>query len=273
MLKFKRLIALILCIMALLSSVCCVYADEPTNENSVMLNNLQTILSQINEGQKDTTIPMTDEQKLLKMVEDMFYLEIPLMWQTDYPDIPYSEGSVATSGCGISCLAMIASYLHDNEYTPGELGLAYNSKATNNAARMEYGATDLGIEFETTYFWDEAMEQLKAGHPVILLVDSRSTFTSGGHFIVATKYTDYGHIMINDPNGWNYQREELINGYENGFPECVVEKGFVKAWIFPTKAPYTMEIVTRVLTNYLINNTNGKTIKIKSTTILDAIKN
>ena len=42
---------------------------------------------------------------------------IPLYNQRDYPDVPYSQGSVATSGCGITCLAMVAAHLYERDFS------------------------------------------------------------------------------------------------------------------------------------------------------------
>ena len=35
--------------------------------------------------------------------------EIPLYYQTDYPDMRYGAGSIATSGCSVTSLAMVAT--------------------------------------------------------------------------------------------------------------------------------------------------------------------
>lgn len=46
---------------------------------------------------------------------------VPLYFQTDYPDTRYGHGTVATSGCGITSLAMVATYLTGHDYYPDEL--------------------------------------------------------------------------------------------------------------------------------------------------------
>ena len=48
-------------------------------------------------------------------------LEVPLYFQTDYPDALYGEGTVATDGCGITSLAMVATALTGHTYLPDEL--------------------------------------------------------------------------------------------------------------------------------------------------------
>lgn len=166
-------------------------------------------------------------------VEDVepMYEEIPLYNQLDYPHIPYSQGSVATSGCGITCLAMIASYMLQEEYLPDELALAYNASADNNVSRMENAAKDLGLKFEKVYgFTNNIMPLLKEGKTMIALMNKNSIFTNYGHFIVLNGMTEDGKIRVLDPNGANYELypEEFENGFEWG-RVCV---GFGGAWVF-----------------------------------------
>ena len=256
----RKVLPLFLALMIFATSTVPAFAMEPiegygnlkfdANQITNYLNeNLKEIVEENEEKPEDEKL--TDNQLLLKLVDELFYTEIPLMFQTDYPDVPYSQGSVATSGCGISCLAMIATYLLDTEYTPGELGAAYNKKASDNTARMEYGIADLGLEAEKTHDWNRLIEALEEGHPTIALVGSDSTFTSVGHFLIYYGLTEDGKILVKDPNGWNYQREELKNGYENGFPQTTCRRGFFTAWIFPCKEPYTIEMVATALNEKL----------------------
>ena len=61
------------------------------------------------------------------------YMGVPYYFQTDYPDTPYGKfGTVSTHGCGITSLAMVATYLLDEELPPDVLaeryGDEYNTK-------------------------------------------------------------------------------------------------------------------------------------------------
>ena len=57
----------------------------------------------------------------------------------------YGSGTIATSGCSIVSLAMVASYLTDHEYTPDELAHYFGGRAINNIARLEYGNKTLQL--------------------------------------------------------------------------------------------------------------------------------
>ena len=68
--------------------------------------------------------------------------QIPLYFQTDYPEIRYGAGSIATSGCSVTCLAMVATALTGHEYMPDQLAeyfSAYNS--INHAIAFQEGTT------------------------------------------------------------------------------------------------------------------------------------
>ena len=157
---------------------------------------------------------------------------VPLFFQTDYPDIPYSKGTVATSGCGISCLSMVASYQTDIIYTPGMLA-KYNDSGYDNGTRMENAAIALELHFEKSWHWSDVMTALRNDQLVIVLVGGDTIFTSGGHFIVLTGITDDGKIMVNDPYEPNYKR--IGNRYITGFDESDITCDFNGAWIFDKK--------------------------------------
>ena len=57
--------------------------------------------------------------------------KVPLYNQLDFPNTPYGKyGSVASHGCGITSLAMVASYLQDVEYSPADLAKQFGNYNT-----------------------------------------------------------------------------------------------------------------------------------------------
>jgi hypothetical protein len=60
---------------------------NPQFITSYLNENLKELVEENNE--KDEDEQLTDEQLLLKLIDELFYTEIPLMFQTDYPNIPY----------------------------------------------------------------------------------------------------------------------------------------------------------------------------------------
>lgn len=175
------------------------------------------------------------------------YNEVPHLYQTDYAHIRYGKGNMATSGCGITCVAMVASYLTDSYYDPGELGVYYYRKGQSPAARMLRAADDIGIKYQPkTNAFQEVVEALQDGHVVIYLLNGSSDFnTQYGHFIVLTGITEDGRILINDPYEPNYDDRQLKDGFENGFTHEQIKKGFIGAWIFEKKREVPRTIISR----------------------------
>ena len=75
------------------------------------------------EAVPETTVPVVEEKKTIDAV--------PLYYQTDYPYINFGNGTIATSGCSITCLAMVATYLTDQEYTPPQMAYHFGSFGKN----------------------------------------------------------------------------------------------------------------------------------------------
>lgn len=177
------------------------------------------------------------------------YVSIPLYYQTDYPDVLYGDGTVATSGCSITSLAMVATYLTGYEYLPDELAFYFGGRATNNMERLETAAKALGLPYEKPVNWHHTLPALKEGKCAIVLVDHTSKFTDSQHFIVLTgvtvteEYNDEGvkikenvKVHVLDSFAPNYGIWELVQGFEDGFPESDIIQGYQGAWVFDKAA-------------------------------------
>lgn len=163
------------------------------------------------------------------------YDTVPLYFQNDYPDTMFGSGTVETSGCSITSLAMVATYLTGHEYLPDELAGYFGGRAENNVARMEYGIEKLKLPCRRAENWHVVMEALEDGKVVILLVDEKSIFTDSQHFVVLTGLTDDGKILVNDSNALNYERWDLKEKLITGFEESDLWPGYNGAWVFNKK--------------------------------------
>ena len=160
------------------------------------------------------------------------YSSVPLYFQNDYPDVMFGAGTVETSGCSITCLAMVATYLTGHEYLPDELAGYFGGRAENNMARMEYGIEKMKLPSRKAENWHVVLKELERGKVVILLVDEKSIFTDTQHFVVLTGITSDGLIMVNDSNRDNYDRWDLKEKLISGFPQEDLCRGFNGAWCF-----------------------------------------
>ena len=158
--------------------------------------------------------------------------EIPQYFQNDYPNTRYGTGNVATQGCSITSLAMVATYLTGHEYFPDELAGYFGGKADNNVLRLEYANDALRLPYTKTYDWRDVRAALEDGDIAIILVNGRSGFTNSQHFLVLEGFNDAGKVIVHDSNKDNYERWNLKNGFEAGFDPSAVIRGFSGAWIY-----------------------------------------
>ena len=158
--------------------------------------------------------------------------EFPQYFQNDYPNARYGTGNVATQGCSITSLAMVATYLTGHEYFPDELADYFGGKADNNVLRLEYANDALRLPYTKTYDWRDVSAALEEGDIAIILVNGRSGFTNSQHFLVLEGFNDAGKVIVHDSNKDNYERWNLKNGFENGFDVSAVIRGFSGAWIY-----------------------------------------
>lgn len=158
--------------------------------------------------------------------------EFPQYFQNDYPNARYGTGNVATQGCSITSLAMVATYLTDHEYLPDELADYFGGKADNNVERLEYASEALRLPYTKTYDWRDVRAALEKGDIAIVLVNGRSGFTNSQHFLVLEGFNDAGKVIVHDSNKDNYERWNLKNGFESGFDPSAVIRGFSGGWIY-----------------------------------------
>lgn len=178
------------------------------------------------------------------------YDEFPLYDQNQYNDVKYGNGTIQTSGCGITCAAMVISYYTGTQVTPDML--ANDIKWTGNDTTMEAALDKYGIvnannwrhgntfeEREEGYYFNDVKQKLEEGYTAIFLM-KEGNFTSGEHFILATGVTEDGKILINDPNGNNYKKgNSLLNdGYENGFDDSAFTGQWSGCWLIEPPEEY-----------------------------------
>lgn len=164
------------------------------------------------------------------------YDRVPLYFQTDYPNNMYGRGTIANNGCGVTCLAMVATYLTGHEYLPDELAGYFGGVAENNIARLEKGAEAMQLPWEKMENFHKTMAALREGKVVIALMESNSLFTEAQHFIVLTGFNEEGLILVNDPFEPNYKKWDLKRAFQEGFTEGDICCGFSGAWAFDKSA-------------------------------------
>ena len=194
--------------------------------SAAIFSNLKTTLvSTINNEVNDLITRLENSKRILREYDeeaamlftffdngiingDFEFTEMPLLDQTDYTNIKYSQGTVATSGCGITSVCMVASYFTGNLYTPEDLAAMANKSASNNVDRMTWAADYVGLKWycnENTST-NDLKQMLSEGKTVIILVKNSS------HFVVCKGITEDGKILVNDPYGpWAKDEPYTLN--------------------------------------------------------------
>lgn len=149
-----------------------------------------------------------DEHPEIDLSEYADAQEMPLLMQWDerwgYKE--YSGNVMGLTGCGPTCLSMVAMYLSkDTSRDPGwmadfstENGYAAEGSGTAWTLFSE-GGEKLGFDVTEIPLDEKRIaDNLEVGNPVVAVMGP-GAFTTEGHFIVFTGYED-GKIRVNDPN-------------------------------------------------------------------------
>lgn len=183
--------------------------------------------------------------------------EFPLYDQNDYANVEYyaPDKTIATSGCALTCAAMVISAYTGQTVTPDMLTqyydtnlqttmnhalAAYGIKSANNNALTEEKGQSVGIAKNDVYIdggftelndadgvmnLNQIYPKLKEGYVFAAYMKPESDFTNGGHYVLITGVNEDGTLKINDPNGHNYNNPKLANGFENGFDPNYISSG------------------------------------------------
>lgn len=145
-----------------------------------------------------------------------------LQWDPRWGYKSYGSGLIGYTGCGPTCLSMVALYLTGNpDYDPATIARYaeqegyYVSGSGTSWDLMDTGCQHFGLASEDVMLEEHQMAALlQEGKPLICVLGP-GDFTDAGHFIVITGYTGEG-FTICDPNSplrsaqiWTFAR---LNG-------------------------------------------------------------
>ena len=169
------------------------------------------------------------------------YPEVPQYFQQDDADVRYGgwRGTVATHGCGITAMSMLATYMTDTELTPAVMAPRfwnYSSDGGTSYYLFDEAPGALGFYLEKrAYYWNEVEQALKNGQMVVSL-QFADHFTTTAHFIVLTGLTEDGRVLIMDSNVYNHTgRFANTDWFEKGFDPAYVHVYNRIYWIYEKK--------------------------------------
>lgn len=157
---------------------------------------------------------------------------IPLYYQNDYPDDRYDKGTISDSGSGMTCLAMMLTYLTDHPYYPDQVADILAEYNGNTFGRMDYGSDLFQLPWRRASNFHDAKRALEEGKKVIAVMNSKSYFGPGYHFVVWTGFNEEGLVTVLDPERDNYDAWNLKEGFKTGFQDRKLITGFSGAWIY-----------------------------------------
>lgn len=144
--------------------------------------------------------------------------QIPVyyQWDVNWGYTFYGEDYFAVTGCGPTCLSMVAVGLTgDTAITPKKVADisvsigAYVEGVGTSWDLMTKGAEVLGLKSVQNETWTATAlcNKLKEGNPIICSM-GEGDFTTQGHFIVLVGVTEDGKILVNDPNSKSNTQKE-----------------------------------------------------------------
>lgn len=134
--------------------------------------------------------------------------EAMVYFQQDYMYSPYGDSNVGQGGCGITTMAMLATYMTDTVHTPHELASRYSNYHAASGTMGElfrFTPEEMGFFLEKcSSNIDEAIAALENGQRVISL-QHLGHFTSGGHYLLLQQYYEEDDtFQVRDSNIYNY---------------------------------------------------------------------
>lgn len=157
---------------------------------------------------------------------------VPHYHQSEYPDIRYGNGTIATSGSSVAALAMVATYMTDHVYTPADIADYAVQYGGSHYRRLEKVSDLMQIPWKRALNVNEALKAVREGKVAIALMGARSVFPGGNHFVVLTDVTEDGKIWVLDPDDRDYSAWGVGELLENGFPDGKLIAGYEGAWIY-----------------------------------------
>ena len=162
-------------------------------------------------------------------------MNIPLYKQgggQPWSSMVYGNGTIASSGCAPTSLAMVISYLIGNRVTPADV-----VSWTGNRYYVSGQGSSWNIFPACASHWGISCQNLgkstagltaalSSGKPVIASVGP-GTFTKGGHLIVLRGITEDGKILVNDPSDNNTK-----NHINKKFPLELILRESKNFWSF-----------------------------------------
>lgn len=138
-------------------------------------------------------------------------------YQTDYNNAycKAGQGTIASSGCGPTAMAMVVSSFLNEKHDPVELAkysCSHNYRVSSGtawgffkSAGEKYGLTVKQVNSSKSS-QQEVLAALNSGNKLVIAATNKQPFTNNGHFIVLVSHKD-GSVFVQDPNKANDSKQ------------------------------------------------------------------
>lgn len=169
-----------------------------------------------------------DQYYTIDLSKEASSSQIPLLlqWDERWGYAPYGSGLIGWTGCGPTCMSMLALYYTGNDaYDPAtcakwaEENHYYSTGSGTSWTFFGEGSSHFGLAAEELPLVKQYMiNALEEGRAIVCSMGP-GDFTTGGHYIVLTGYVEDLGFTVNDPNSplrstqyWPYEQiESQIN--------------------------------------------------------------
>ena len=194
---------------------------EEENESDNTSNNSNSTSTNIQEGFNKVTGHENDGYTSVTKVGNRIYNNLK-QYEGSYAETPYWSGTIHTSGCGPTSIAICLSGLGQDttpRYVIDTCGLTYSnpdimSEALNklNVKNTLVGNGMCGDAHSLTEDVNIIKNHLSTGKPIMLSLAGGNKFTGGGHYVCLLGENSDGSIILSDPGHSDDRTKELIAG-------------------------------------------------------------
>ena len=131
-------------------------------------------------------------------------------FQGSYSENSYWDGTIHSSGCGPTSVAILMSGLTNKNYTPADTAAEMKSKyGYTSYETLQKEMNDVGLTSEVIQSpsAEQIQNNLRSGKVMLVSVNSATIFTGASHIMTLIDINDQGQVYIANPssttlNGW-----------------------------------------------------------------------
>lgn len=131
-------------------------------------------------------------------------IDVPYYNQGDYANNRYGNGTIATSGCGPTAMAMVLSSFDKDvdPVTAANYSMSHGFYANGQGTSWDYFdsiAKEYGIKSQVIGTTARSIKKALSNGDKLIVSMAPGHFTKNGHFIVLSGITDDGKVFVSDP--------------------------------------------------------------------------